>query len=99
MKEGGGGQELGYHYSTVAKLLCCVQVLIELEHFPGFETDVEFTRQLVAEQSVFCLPGKAFCATGCMRIVLIMPNEKIVDACKRITEFCNQHYSPQKRSL
>lgn len=58
MKEGGGGQELGYHYSTVAKLLCCVQVLIELEHFPGFETDVEFTRQLVAEQSVFCLPGK-----------------------------------------
>jgi len=76
-----------------------MMVLIELEHFPGFETDVEFTRQLVAEQSVFCLPGKAFCATGCMRIVLIMPNEKIVDACKRITEFCNQHYSPQKRSL
>ena len=35
-----------------------MQVLIDLEHFPEFETDVDFTRQLVVEQSVFCLPGK-----------------------------------------
>lgn len=38
-------------------LLLLVQVGIEMEHFPEFENDVEFTEQLFAEQSVHCLPA------------------------------------------
>lgn len=34
-----------------------LQVGIEMEHFPEFENDVEFTERLIAEQSVFCLPA------------------------------------------
>lgn len=33
------------------------QVGIQMEHFPEFENDVEFTERLIAEQSVFCLPA------------------------------------------
>ena len=38
-------------------LSSCVQILIDLKHFPEFESDVDFTKLLVVEQSVFCLPG------------------------------------------
>ncbi|KAM6430039.1 tyrosine aminotransferase isoform 2-T2 [Liasis olivaceus] len=34
-----------------------LMVGIEMEHFPEFENDVEFTERLIAEQSVFCLPA------------------------------------------
>lgn len=33
------------------------QVGIELDHFPDFKDDVDFTEHLVTEQSVFCLPA------------------------------------------
>ena len=33
------------------------QVLIDMDHFPEFANDVIFTKALVTEQSVFCLPG------------------------------------------
>ena len=33
------------------------QVVIEMKHFPEFQSDVEFTKALVIEQSVFCLPS------------------------------------------
>lgn len=33
------------------------QVGIEMDHFPDFDGDVEFTERLVTEQSVFCLPA------------------------------------------
>ena len=32
------------------------QVGVEMDHFP-FANDIEFTKQLVREKSVFCLPG------------------------------------------
>lgn len=35
----------------------CLQVGIEMENFPDFENDVDFTQCLVTEQSVFCLPA------------------------------------------
>lgn len=34
-----------------------VQVGIDMDHFPDFKTDVDFTEQLVTEESVFCLPA------------------------------------------
>ncbi len=38
-------------------MLAHPQVGIEMEHFPDFQNDVEFTERLVTEQSVFCLPA------------------------------------------
>lgn len=35
----------------------CDQVGIEMDHFPDFKDDVDFTEHLVMEQSVFCLPA------------------------------------------
>lgn len=35
----------------------CDQVGIEMDHFPDFKDDVDFTEHLVTEQSVFCLPA------------------------------------------
>lgn len=42
---------------TLVSPLSLVQVGIEMEHFPEFENDVEFTERLFAEQSVHCLPA------------------------------------------
>ena len=39
----------------------------------------------------FTIP-QAFCATGCFRIVLVMPDDKIAQACTRIKDFCREHY-------
>jgi len=35
-----------------------LQVGVEVECFPEFDSDVDFTKQLVTEQSVFCLPAQ-----------------------------------------
>ncbi|XP_055015731.1 tyrosine aminotransferase, partial [Boleophthalmus pectinirostris] len=37
-----------------------LMVGIDMEHFPDFKNDVDFTERLVTEQSVFCLPASAF---------------------------------------
>lgn len=36
----------------------CLQIGIDIDHFPGIKDDVDFTEKLVKEQSVFCLPAK-----------------------------------------
>ncbi|XP_058817635.1 tyrosine aminotransferase [Topomyia yanbarensis] len=65
---------------------------IEIDRFPEYETDLDFVQALVAEQSVFCLPGQCFEYPNYMRIVLTAPEEMIVEACKRLDEFCEKHY-------
>ena len=35
---------------------------------------------------------QVFSATGCFRIVLVMPDDKIAQACTRIKDFCREHY-------
>lgn len=34
-----------------------MMVKIEMEHFPNFESDLDFLQKLMGEESVFCLPG------------------------------------------
>ncbi|XP_019539199.2 tyrosine aminotransferase-like [Aedes albopictus] len=65
---------------------------IDIGRFPEFETDLEFVQALVAEQSVFCLPGQCFEYPNYVRIVLTVPEDMIVEACKRLEEFCQKHY-------
>jgi len=71
-----------------------MMIAIQMENFPEFKTDLEFTQQLVTEQSVFCLPGKCFQYPNYFRVVLTVPEEKILEACDRISEFCRDHYTP-----
>ncbi|CAB1323422.1 unnamed protein product [Coregonus sp. 'balchen'] len=71
-----------------------LMVGIEMEHFPEFQNDVQFTERLVTEQSVFCLPATAFEYPNYFRIVVTVPEEMMVEACARIREFCQCHYRP-----
>ncbi|KAJ0029483.1 hypothetical protein NQD34_004480 [Periophthalmus magnuspinnatus] len=74
-----------------------LMVGIDMEHFPDFKNDVEFTERLVTEQSVFCLPASAFEYPNYFRIVVTVPEEQMVEACGRIREFCLTHYRPSSR--
>lgn len=69
-----------------------LMVEIEMEHFPEFENDVEFTERLISEQSVFCLPATCFEYPNFFRVVITVPEEMILEACSRIQEFCETHY-------
>lgn len=70
-----------------------MMVGIDIHHFPDFVSDFDFTERMVTEQSVFALPCQCFDFPNFFRIVLTVPEEKIVVACERIAEFCRAHYS------
>jgi len=53
--------------------------------------DEEFARLLLLEQNVFILPGKCFSVDNFVRLVICCPNEKVIDACERLNEFCHKH--------
>uniref|UniRef100_A0A7N8XMQ3 Tyrosine aminotransferase n=1 Tax=Mastacembelus armatus TaxID=205130 RepID=A0A7N8XMQ3_9TELE len=74
-----------------------LMVGIDMDHFPDFKNDVDFTERLVTEQSVFCLPASAFEYPNFFRIVVTVPEEMMVEACGRIREFCQRHYRPSSR--
>ncbi|XP_044741744.1 tyrosine aminotransferase [Chrysoperla carnea] len=69
-----------------------MMVGIEMNYFTDLLNGREFVEQLVAEQSVFCLPGECFNYPGYMRLVLTVPTELLKEACERINEFCTKHY-------
>ncbi|MEJ1276057.1 tyrosine aminotransferase [Cricetulus griseus] len=69
-----------------------LMVGIEMDHFPEFENDVEFTERLVAEQSVHCLPATCFEYPNFFRVVITVPKVMMLEACSRIQEFCEQYY-------
>ncbi|XP_060933317.1 tyrosine aminotransferase isoform X1 [Limanda limanda] len=74
-----------------------LMVGMDMDHFPDFKNDVDFTERLVTEQSVFCLPASAFEYPNFFRIVLTVPKEMMEEACSRIREFCLCHYRPSSR--
>lgn len=67
-------------------------VQIDLSRYVGIATDVEFTKLLLEEENVFCLPGTAFGATeSCFRVVYCASPEVLKEASQRIFEFCERH--------
>uniref|UniRef100_A0A8C5FZ78 Tyrosine aminotransferase n=1 Tax=Gouania willdenowi TaxID=441366 RepID=A0A8C5FZ78_GOUWI len=74
-----------------------LMVGIEMDHFPEFKNDVDFTERMVTEQSVFCLPASAFEYPNFFRIVVTVPEEMMVEACDRIQQFCKHYYRPPSR--
>jgi tyrosine aminotransferase len=62
--------------------------------FPMFKDDeMAFVRALIAEESVYCLPGTAFNIPGWFRLVLTYPPAVTQEACNRLRHFCHRHYS------
>uniref|UniRef100_A0AAY4DJ67 Tyrosine aminotransferase n=1 Tax=Denticeps clupeoides TaxID=299321 RepID=A0AAY4DJ67_9TELE len=71
-----------------------LMVGIDMDNFPEFQNDVDFTERLVTEQSVFCLPATAFEYPDFFRVVVTVPEDMMMEACARIREFCARHYRP-----
>lgn len=69
-----------------------MMVKIDIEHFPEFASDVNFTEKMVTEQSVFCLPATVFEYPNYFRVVLTVPEEMMEEAVERIGEFVADHY-------
>lgn len=65
---------------------------LDMKHFPSFESDLKMMEKLVSEESVFALPGQCFDYPNYMRLVLTLPKELTIQACDRISSFCNRHY-------
>lgn len=76
-----------------------IMVGIDMDRFPKFKSDMEFTECLVTQQSVFCLPAQCFEYPNYFRIVLTVPEDKLSEACERIAEFCNDQYCQEVDTL
>ena len=68
-----------------------IMVKIEVEKFPTFTSDLHFVETLVAEESVFCLPGGCFEYPGYVRLVLSIGHDVLQDAIQRIEDFCARY--------
>ena len=70
-----------------------MMVGVDAKDFPAFGGDeMAFVKALIAEESVYCLPGTAFHCPGWIRLVLTYPSEITQDACQRIVAFAQRHY-------
>lgn len=69
-----------------------IMVRIDVARFPHFRNDLHFVESLVAEESVFCLPGNCFEYPGYVRLVLAISNEMLEEALNRIEAFCTRYY-------
>ncbi|XP_014212261.1 tyrosine aminotransferase isoform X2 [Copidosoma floridanum] len=69
-----------------------MMVHIDLSSFPGFNSEMDFVQGLLAEESVFCLPGQCFDYPSYMRLVITVPQDVLEEACLRIQEFCSRHH-------
>ncbi|KAL1124252.1 hypothetical protein AAG570_002022 [Ranatra chinensis] len=72
-----------------------MMVRIDMARFPMFSSTLDFVKQLMTEESIFCLPGECFNLACYMRLVLTLPEDMLCEACRRISEFCHRHYKLQ----
>eukprot|EP00871_Galdieria_phlegrea_P003363 jgi/Galph1/4027/GphlegSOOS_G2710.1 len=56
-----------------------------------FTNEVEFSRMLLKEESVFVIPGSCFGWPSAFRIVLNAPEPILKEACHRLRHFCKCH--------
>ncbi|XP_066596092.1 tyrosine aminotransferase [Prorops nasuta] len=75
-----------------------MMVHVDLPNFPEFHSDLDFVKQLLAEESVFCLPGQCFDYPSYIRLVITVPKEMLEQACQRIGEFCLRHHKKTRGS-
>ncbi|RKP27179.1 tyrosine aminotransferase [Syncephalis pseudoplumigaleata] len=70
-----------------------MMVGIKPEAFADIPNDLVFTERLMAEESVFCLPGQCFGYPNYFRIVYTAPEDKLREAYDRIRAFVERHRS------
>ncbi|OQR77491.1 tyrosine aminotransferase-like [Tropilaelaps mercedesae] len=68
-----------------------MMVGLDLDRFKEFADDINFCKELFRQESVFCMPGMAFSYPNYFRIVLTVPQDMILDACDRVSAFCERH--------
>ncbi|XP_051884589.1 tyrosine aminotransferase [Pristis pectinata] len=73
-----------------------MMVGIDIDDFPEFESDIDFTERLITEQSVFCLPATCFEYPNFFRVVVTVPEDLMLEACNRIREFCEEHFQSRE---
>jgi len=72
-------------------------VKINFEVFEDeIQNDLQFTKILLEEENVFCLPGACFGLEGYFRVVYCAPEEVLRVAFDRISEFCKRHAASVK---
>ncbi|KAJ4436341.1 hypothetical protein ANN_18972 [Periplaneta americana] len=69
-----------------------MMVGVSLERFPALRSERHFVERLVAEESVFLLPGQCFDYPSYVRLVLTAPEDMLLEACARIAAFCTRYY-------
>jgi aspartate/methionine/tyrosine aminotransferase len=69
-----------------------MQTKINVEEFNGIEDDMQFAQMLLNEELVFVLPGRGFNAPNYFRIVYAATQDKLAEACDRLTTFCAKHH-------
>ncbi|XP_069758002.1 tyrosine aminotransferase isoform X2 [Narcine bancroftii] len=75
-----------------------MMVGIDIDDFPEFKSDIDFTEHLIMEQSVFCLPATCFEYPNFFRVILTVPENLMMEACNRIRTFCEHHFQSQEHS-
>jgi len=65
---------------------------IDTASYPSIEDDVDFCKKLLAEESVFLLPGQCFALKNFCRIVYSSPLDKLDEAYTRMEAFCARYY-------
>lgn len=68
-------------------------VEVDVSKFSDITDDFDFMRKLLAEESVFVLPGTIFGLKNFFRIVFCAPIPMLETAYKRMEEFCQRHYA------
>jgi len=59
-----------------------------------FGEETKFMQGLITEESVYSLPGSAFCLPNWFRLVLTYPEEVTREACERISDYCYKRLRP-----
>eukprot|EP01064_Diplonema_japonicum_P002357 TRINITY_DN11487_c0_g1_i1.p1 TRINITY_DN11487_c0_g1~~TRINITY_DN11487_c0_g1_i1.p1 ORF type:complete len:294 (+),score=84.13 TRINITY_DN11487_c0_g1_i1:1114-1995(+) len=68
-----------------------VMVGIDMKRFPSFESEIDFSKELLREQAVMVLPGSCFMIPNYFRVVFTKPEEKLIEAYARVAEFCEKY--------
>lgn len=98
---------------ALSKIGPCLQVIppqgamyamvrIHMEYFNSksssiIQTDLDFTKLLLAEENVMVLPGSCFGVTNSFRVVFCAPVPILEEAASRILKFCQRHCTNPKQ--